>query len=768
MVVRMRALLGTVLLCLAAARLTAADAQVRPSLQIRFKKGEHPRIWVTSKDLPALRKRCAPGGSHEREFKRLKQLMDRQMAAGGVRGVGRGFLFHPTSLAFLYLVTGERRYADAARDELKSGRVGRQAGVALDWIMTKCDLDVADGTPIAPGELRQVVRRITSNRFAWEFYGRRIHANSFISPWRSRIPGGFYLGIALHGEGPEYARFDTTLDWVVDWIRNTWVPATDRWARGVYYPGFDYYRYSNGAEARAAVAWKGATGEDLFATSVQLREFVRHAFYQHDPRTGIWVHYEQGRSGLNVSRVLPVYSHALSDPVVRGMATYLENRRINDRNFWRRSPREWTVKVKVPLLWERILWFDPAAPEVDLNSIPTAAHWPGNGYSSFRSGWGPDDTILFFIAGDHVSEHQRLYQGHFGIYRKGWLATTSGSYDSCLKADAGYFTRTIANNCLLVRDDAEQFWDGYGRLSLQPNDGGQYMFGVGAVAWGGNWKNRRKDDIWDVADTVAFDSKPLYDYVAGDMTNAYRRTVKDPVMKAYGAARITFKPKARPNKLTRCTRQIVFLKPDLFVMCDRVDSTDASFPKTWLLHTMNEPVLSGNLLKRLPAEGATEYDGPVYAAEHGEGKLIVQRLLPERAVARKRGGKGFDAWTDGRNWPKASGQRYGWEYAAWWRIEEEPVEKRTDDIFLHVLYACDKGTPQKKMPACETVDTADDAGVSLQYLGRTYRVTFPRGDGRACAGHITITERGKKLVDEALAEKVIPTFDVQPPMPELE
>ena len=746
---------------------STTSAQERPSQQVRFRKGEHPRIWITKADLADIRKRCAPGGSHEREFRRLKQLMDGQIAAGGVRGRGRTTLYHPTPLAFLYLVTGDRRYADAAKDGLMSGRVVKQAGVALDWIMTKCDLDTADGAPIAPDELPQVVRRITSNRFAWQFYEGPVNANCFISPWRYRIPGGFYLGIALHDEGPEYARFDTTLDWIIDWIRNTWIPATNRWSRGVYYPGFDYYRYSSGAEARAAVAWKTATGEDLFGASVQLREFVRHAFYQHDPRTNIWVHYEQGRSGLNVGVVLPVYSHALTDPVVRGMASTLENRRINERNFWRHRLGEWPVKEKTPHLWERILWFDPTAPEVDLKTIPTAAYWPGNGYASFRSGWGPDDTILFFIAGDHISEHQRLYQGHFTIYRKGWLATTSGSYDSCLKADAAYFTRTIANNCLLVHDDAEQFWDGYGKLSLQPNDGGQYMFGVGAVAWGGNWKNRRKDDIWDVADTVAFDSKKLYDYVAGDMTNAYRRTLKDTVMARYGPERITFKPNPRPNKLTRCTRQIVFLKPDLFVMCDRVDSTNAAFTKTWLLHTMNEPEISGKLVRRLPQEGAVEFDGASYAAEHQEGKLMVRRLLPERAVARKRGGRGFDAWTDGRNWPKASGQRYGWEYAAWWRIEEEPVEKRTDDVFLHLLWACDKGTPPEKMPSCETIDQTNVSGVKVQYLGRVYEVTFRRDGGRACAGHITVTENGRKLADEPLAERIIPTFDVRPAMPEL-
>jgi hypothetical protein len=69
----------------------AQETAKRPSEMIRFKKGEHPRIWVTKADLPGIRARCAAGGSHEREFKRLKALVDREMATRepGVEWVGK-------------------------------------------------------------------------------------------------------------------------------------------------------------------------------------------------------------------------------------------------------------------------------------------------------------------------------------------------------------------------------------------------------------------------------------------------------------------------------------------------------------------------------------------------------------------------------------------------------------------------------------------------------------------------------------------------------
>ena len=46
-------------------------------------------------------------------------------------------------------------------------------------------------------------------------------------------------------------------------------------------------------------------------------------------------------------------------------------------------------------------------------------------------------------------------------------------------------------------------------------------------------------------------------------------------------------------------------------------------------------------------------------------------------------------------------------------------------------------------------------------------MSFRTDGGRKCAGRIRIVENGNVLTDEALATKVIPTFEVTPPMPEL-
>jgi hypothetical protein len=146
---------------------------------------------------------------------------------------------------------------------------------------------------------------------------------------------------------------------------------------------------------------------------------------------------------------------------------------------------------------------------------------------------------------------------------------------------------------------------------------------------------------------------------------------------------------------------------------------------------------------------------------------MVRRLLPEHASVRKIGGEDLMAWTRGREWPQEVARLYRGDRNDAWRIEEQPTGKRADDFFLHVLYACDKGTPPQQMPKCELVTRDNLTGVKVDYLGRTCEVVFRRDGGRSCAGRIRILESGKVLLDEPLVERVVPTFDVKPPIPDL-
>ena len=82
-------------------------------------------------------------------------------------------------------------------------------------------------------------------------------------------------------------------------------------------------------------------------------------------------------------------------------------------------------------------------------------------------------------------------------------------------------------------------------------------------------------------------------------------------------------------------RQFLYLPPDHFVVFDRVASTEAEYPKTWLLHTANEPVIAGR----------------EFRADQDQGRIFCRTLYPTDAVLDKIGGPGKEFWADGRNWP---------------------------------------------------------------------------------------------------------------------
>ena len=219
----------------------------------------------------------------------------------------------------------------------------------------------------------------------------------------------------------------------------------------------------------------------------------------------------------------------------------------------------------------------------------------------------------------------------------------------------------------------------------------------------------------DVGRIVAFVNRKEYCYACGDATKSYSA-----------------------RKLKHFTRQFVHLRPHTFVVFDRVVAGSASYPKTWLLHSIQEPVF--------PKQG------PNFRIEHGGGRLDVWTLLPEDAVATAVGGPGKEYWVDGKNYPPDQTRD---PEAGAWRVEVKPTRDSASDLFLHVLVASDahggEGLPQVKLGSVDnetaTVEIADRAGkATLQF--RTQAQT---------GGHVTIVQNRRTIVDEPLpAEIVLP------------
>jgi len=277
----------------------------------------------------------------------------------------------------------------------------------------------------------------------------------------------------------------------------------------------------------------------------------------------------------------------------------------------------------------------------DLSTFPMAHLASGIGRVYARGDWTDDATWLRFECGDYWSGHQHFEVGNFEIFRREPLATESGEYvDYLSNHDVNWLTRTIAHNSILVYQPDET-WSRMrdGGQSEYANDGGQtkkWEWPVGDIE---TWMARRAE--FERGDLVAYQNSPQYMYAAGDCTAAYV-----------------------PTKLTQWIRQIVFVRPHTVIVFDRVVSARPEYEKTWVLHCQDEPQVEGRRI----------------AIANGEGRLVVERLLPEAARVRTIEGYTYRGQTFE---PEPSSQS---EVAPRWRIEEVPAEAQREELFLHVLW----------------------------------------------------------------------------------
>jgi hypothetical protein len=298
-------------------------------------------------------------------------------------------------------------------------------------------------------------------------------------------------------------------------------------------------------------------------------------------------------------------------------------------------------------LVNEFLWGPPHDQQpLPIEEFPLAHLASGVGKVYARSDWSPGATWFRFECGDYWNNHQHYEVGNFEIFRHETLAAESGEYyDYNSNHDVNWLIRTIAHNSMLIYQPDEQWTqmrDG-GRNTYY-NDGGQAKKWEWTVSDLDEWKSKRESFTRGVI--VAYENAPEYMYVAADCTDAYAA-----------------------SKLESWIRQVVFIRPDTFVILDRVVSTRPEYRKSWLLHSRYEP----------------QIEGKTFTVTNGAGSLAVQSLLPRASAVHT-----VEGYTYGGHTFPPSSDRMA-DTANRWRIEVSPAEPRREDTFLHVMST---GTPQ--------------------------------------------------------------------------
>ena len=290
-----------------------------------------------------------------------------------------------------------------------------------------------------------------------------------------------------------------------------------------------------------------------------------------------------------------------------------EQKKIGELGAWIRGVKspDWFVNAGSYDFFEQTIfeekWVNPRSPE-EIGYSTTRA-FQQLGWVFMRSGFTNSDDLaaIFICQRYHWSTLNTYSQNSFTLERKGELIQ---GYQNTIKID-GQGQRSISN-FPTVSDGVEAY-----------APGSQYDVGPGILK---------------------FVSNNSFDYMFGDATNAYDS-----------------------NKLEKFTRQIVYLKPDIFVIFDRVVTKNANSEKSWIIDPGATPQsISSNLI----------------VIENGSGALWLNRLLPENVINKS-------ITTD--------------------RYEVVPDQFSNEDFFLNVMQTTDSDL-SKDSP--EVI--ADDATLLIQ------------------------------------------------------
>ena len=678
---------------------------------------DRPRLLFTKDQLPAIKKRC--DGPYAEEYKAMAAWADEQAkhvlsrafdekvrAAAEIKDkyaqarAGSALLAPLETLGLLWHLTGEERYAKA----------GRRLVVAGFEIASE-DFDHAVAYDLFYDVLTPE-ERLDCGRKMVQYL--RSKAGPYMYPEL-----GFHGGrkakllISLYGTGIEEAEVNARLAAAYDFAHKKYLATYAQLAktRGGWNEGFFCGCMSKEMHVPFWWCWQNAAGERIFETNPMFFGMGNWIVYglmdlSRDPK-------EWGK------HLVPVSSAPFGADKIAQQGL--------DICAWaaRDSVGAWLSKRVHPNQgWKKILLEDPELRTVEPRELPETALFEGWGWVSMRSSWAADGVFAHFTCGPKgQGEPSHLDDNSFVIYRKGLLAIDGFAPANHVGGNFGQMS--LAHNTVTVLDPEEKirgastYLFNSERSAFAVNDGGQTFWPerrearrVELETASGGYANVRGPSalVWR-GRIVAYETGPLYDYVCGDATATYSAA-----------------------KLRHFTRQFVFLKPDLFVVFDRVASTKKEYRKRWHLQVYEEPAIEGNLVR----------------ADHQGGRLWCRTVFPERARLTKVQGAKLER-PDGSYERPAAWEKCG---SSTWRLDVGPEEAREEEVFLHVLQATEAGASLSFQ--AETIRRGERIGVRVMRGGRTFEVLFETKG--APAGTVTVSERGKVLAEADLAAEVRDTY----------
>ena len=663
----------------------------------------HPRLFVTKEDIPNIK--SAAKTSARNTYWQTKEDVDNLLHGSisfpnptAVNGTENGWVISKVSqVAMLYLITGKKEYLDYTKKFLQKiieyYRIRIDNNLNADWyvfpqISTLCAYDwIYDA--LTQDEREKIGRPLyqVMMDIAWHGEGlrpQRIRENTggYNTGFYGTDALPWYIAITFYNDGIDDARCEKMfqkglqLNMKMTQFRSELIGKNGGGSTGCV--GYALGAYPV-ADFNFIRSYRAATGIDMSQKLDYVLGYLNFIDWNRLPGNrefgfGDSYHYDcllpEKEINYHLREIATLYG---SSPNVQRLLGL-----FNKKNYTERLPF-------MPFLQK----YPQGTPGAS-SSGKGAMYFDGTGEVIMRSGTGADDTYALFVSGGKTSYHKHFDNNHFTIYKKGYRALDTGTRPEPGWHLSHYYARTVAHNCVTIRMPDERmpgYWGGgaptENKFEPIPNDGGQSST-LGSVL-----KEMRTTDD--------------YVYLASDATKSYNS-----------------------KKASLVVREFIYFYPDLFVVFDRVTATHENYPKTWLIHTINEPAMKGD------REFSETSDG---------GKMICRTLYPANAMLTKIGGSGKDFWSDGRNWPlpKLTPQEYGYNMnlpppnhpqLGHWRMEVSPQTASKEDLFMHIIQVGDKNLSD--LPDTETFETTTQIGVKFTYLGKDHTLTFDKTKAYGC------------------------------------
>jgi Heparinase II/III-like protein/Domain of unknown function (DUF4962) len=562
----------------------------------RLASGARPRVLLTPERLAELR--TLRETSHRDVFAVAKAEADvyltlplpadRSRAVNAYRAHGKML----PALALMYRLTDDPAYFEAARRWLRclvgfetwdgSQNLGRSSfatGVSLayDWLHDALPPEeraaararlVREGRILAPVVAEQ--HRLLSNHL------------------HNEICGLAMIGYALWGEEKEAERF---VDVAEEKARLTLehAPPDGAWPEGVSYWGYGLSYFLRMLEAKRLLG----RGDD-FAGNAWLQKTGDYFVYLSLPEA----HWSRGTVVANIADA-PLDGGRHSGMVLRRLASAYGNgvyQHMAGALMALERPREGLAGTRegVSGAWMHFLWYDPAVPPTPPDRLPTMRHFADMDLVSMRSGWDEDAAVLVFHAGSgpgrrNMADPQRAAMRGFG---------------------PGHAHPDINSFAIFARGQWLAVDPGYSQVKDTRDHNTVVVNGRGQAGEGGKWLDYWAFQQRQPAPAIRYvESARAYEAVLGDAGGIY----------VDGA------------RLRRFRRQVLFLRPDVFVIADDLEAEGPSRFE-WLLHAPE-----GSLSLR--EDGAFEIARP---GARLHGLFRGPTAATARVIRRRTTSSGFD------------------------------------------------------------------------------------------------------------------------------